>query len=60
MALFYQHNSVSFKLRDNFSWFMGGETEALKGHKDWISVFANQCIRFCSFINSVFQETPDA
>lgn len=58
MAFSYQHNSVSFKWRDNYSWFIGGETEALKEHKDWISVLANKFIKFCFFINSLFQETP--
>lgn len=58
MAFSYQHNSVRFKWRDNYSWIMDGETEALKEHKDWISVFANKIIKFCSFINSLFQKTP--
>lgn len=52
MAFSFQHNSVSFKLRDNYFWFMDGETEVLKEHKDWILVFANQFIKFFFFLKS--------
>lgn len=52
MAFSFQHNSVSFKLRDNYFWFMDGETEVLKEDKDWILVFANQFIKFFFFIKS--------
>lgn len=46
MAFFYQHNSVSFKWRDYYSWFMGGETEALTRHKDWIQCFQTSLLSF--------------
>lgn len=58
IAFCYQHNSLIFKWRDNYPWFMDGESKALKELKDWISLFAKQLIKFSFIINSLFQETP--